>query len=140
MINITVASHTTVKNMKVVIKSEDNKHWHELLLPATRLKQHDDQLVHDDQHDQLVHDNQHDLVVHANPHQSLWTGQSRLPSLASGTLYSVSVASSNNFGSSPFSQPYSFTTPPRTETVTSAAADSSYNILIIFSLSLLVNT
>jgi len=151
MINITVASHTTVKNMKVVIKSEDNKHWHELLLPATRLMQHDDQLVHDnehdqlvhdddDQHDQLVHDNQHDLPVHANPHQALWTGQSRLPSLASGTLYSVSVASSNNFGFSPFSQPYSFTTPPRTETVTSAAADSSYNIFIIFSLSLLVNT
>jgi len=140
MINITVASHTTVKNMKVVIKSEDNKHWHELLLPATRLKQHDDQLVHDDQHDQLVHDDQHDQLVHANPPKALWTGQSRLPSLASETLYSVSVASSNNFGFSPFSQSYYFTTPPRTEPVTSAAAASSYNILIILSLSLLVNT
>jgi len=131
MINITVASHTTVKNMKVVIKSEDNKHWHELLLPATRLEQHDDQLVHDNEHDQLVH---------ANPPKALWTGQSRLPSMASETLYSVSVASSNNFGFSPFSQSYYFTTPPRTEPVASAAAASSYNILIIFSLSLLVNT
>ena len=125
MIDMSVSSESTVDNFKVLVKSEDKKHWHELLVPAIR---QDELLVNDTQDD--------DLLVLATPHPSLWVGQTKLQNLASGTRYSVRVASRNNFGFSPFSQPYTLTTPPRTQPVTSSS--SSESAFIISSLSLFI--
>ena len=47
---------------------------------------------------------------HSETQDGVWVGQTKLQNLASGSQYSVSVASANSFGFSPFGEAYTFTT------------------------------
>ena len=82
LINITVDSETVVTKFKIVLKSQDKQHWHEVLVTA----------------------------IQSEPQDGVWVGKTRLKKLVRGTQYSASVASANSFGFSTFGEAYNFTT------------------------------